>query len=80
MLAYFALATGDQVTVFDWVTIALLIGVTIEAWGARLNARKATKAAEEAKLEVQLLRQMLDHRLAEVQDCMESARDRHGNG
>lgn len=79
MLACFVLATGDHVTVFDWVTIALLIGVTIEAWGARVNANKATKAAEDAKLEVQLLRQMLDHRLTEVQDGIESARDRHGN-
>lgn len=54
---------GNQMTVFQWVTIALLIGVTIEAWGARLNARKAIEAAEAATREVQLLRQMLEQRI-----------------
>ncbi len=57
--------------IFQWVSIALLAGVTIEAWGARLNARKAIEAADRARLEVQLLREMLENRL----DSIESRRD-----
>ncbi len=70
---------GDQMTAFQWVTIGLLVGVTIEAWSARLNARKAARAAEEAKLEIQLLRQMIDQRLMEIQAGMNYACERHGH-
>ncbi|MCS4234446.1 hypothetical protein [Stenotrophomonas sp. BIGb0135] len=50
-------------TVFQWLTIVLLLGVTLEAWGARRNARKAIQAAEDAKREIQALRQMLEQQI-----------------
>ncbi|HED4877357.1 TPA: hypothetical protein R4K21_003176 [Stenotrophomonas maltophilia] len=52
--------------IWMWIAGLVLLGAFIEAWGARLNAKRASDAAEALRIEIGLLRQQVECRLDEV--------------